>query len=77
MVFIRHIEAEHEKLKQDEEIVLFYRSGRQNTIRYGDKLKKINGEIVFTRYHKGKKICKVYIDCAEVESMIIHKKEWL
>lgn len=71
MVYIGNIIDEFNKLADDYEICLRFKSGAVSFVKASDKLEKINGDLKFDRFHKGEYLCTVYVDCCEVESMSI------
>lgn len=71
MVYIGNIIDEFNKLADDYEICLRFKSGAVSFVKASDKVEKMNGDLKFDRFHKGEYLCTVYVDCAEVESMSI------
>lgn len=73
-MYIRNIIGAIEELKDDEVLSVNYKSGKSNRIFKKDKIEKVNGELKVTRELMDKR-CIVYIDTAEVESVIIRENE--
>ena len=77
MVYMGNIINEFNKLSDDYEICLRFKSGAVSFVKASDKIEKKNGDLKFDRFHKGEYLCTVYVDCCEVESMsIIQAKEY-
>ena len=74
-MYIRNIIGAIEELKDDEVLCVNYKSGKSNRIFKKDNVEKVNGELKVTRDLKHIGRCIVYIDTAEVESVIIKRDE--
>ena len=61
-------------MQDDEVLCVNYKSGKSNRIFKKDKVEKVNGELKVTRELMSKR-CIIYIDTAEVESVIIRENE--
>ena len=73
-MYIRNIIGAIEELKDDEVLCVNYKSGKSNRIFKKDTVEKVNGELKITRELMDSR-CIVYIDTAEVESVIIRENE--
>ena len=73
-MYIRNIIGAIEELKDDEVLCVNYKSGKYNKIIKKDTVEKVNGELKITRELMDSR-CIVYIDTAEVESVIIRENE--
>ena len=78
-MYIRNIITAMGELNDDEVLLINFRSGRQCTVKKTDKMVNKNGELIVTRIipstFKDERRCVIYIDSAEVESMIIQRSE--
>lgn len=73
MVYMGNIIKEHMDMKSDELICLMFQSDRRVFIEKNYILERCNGDLKITAEYG----CKCYIDCAEVENMIIAKEKAL
>ena len=76
MVYIGNIVSEFHKLTENLAIHLYFKSGATGTIRYNDKVEKRNGDLKISRkltFSGNTDI--IYVDCAEVERIIISEVE--
>lgn len=71
-MYIKNIISAITDLADNEVLLVNYRSGKQSKVLPSDKYHNQNGDLIITRHLKLSR-CVVYIDCAEVESLIIHK----
>lgn len=76
-MYIRNIIKAINNMADGEEIIVGFRSGKTSKILKTDKYENINGDLVITRELDFMGRCVLYIDPAEVESIIIHKEEKL
>ena len=76
-MYIRNILTAKNELTDNEELSVNFRSGKQCTVKKTDKMVNKNGDLIVTRIISTKfedRRCVIYIDSAEVESMIIQKE---
>ena len=74
-MYIRNIISAMGELKDDEVLLVNYKSGKSSRIFKTDVLEKVNGDLKVIRDLERVGRCIVYIDSAEVESLIIKKDE--
>ena len=74
MVYIGNIITAIQSLTPETKVVLCYRSGNRSIVYYGDKIEKSGGDLKITRIsRKGDEIlCIFYVDCAEIEEIIVN-----
>lgn len=73
-MYIKNIINAITDLVDNEVLLVNYRSGKQSKVLPSDKYHNQNGDLIITRHLKLGR-CVVYIDCAEVESLIIQKRD--
>lgn len=73
-MYIRNIIKAIKTMTDGEEILVGFRSGKTSKILKTDTYENINGDLVITRELDFLGRCILYIDPAEVESIIIHKE---
>ena len=72
-MYIRNIIEAIKDLNNEEELLICFRSGKTSRVFKTDKYHNENGDLKIIRNLKLSR-CIIYIDCAEVESIVIRKR---
>jgi len=76
-MYIGNIIMSFNELHEEEVLLINYGSGKQSKVYHDDKILKINGDLKFERTISKNRRCIIIVDCAEVESLVIQKGEYL